>query len=127
MHRFGTDRNIDDILVIYGNVEASKIVLSQFYNTNPGNSKNVEAWGCRLEDWLDRANNKNNIDAGVIDEMLCTKFSSSLCSEVQDISCHKFDMIKSFGKLRIEMCKIETECKGQHKPSKIRILNQSVK
>ncbi|KAK2146917.1 hypothetical protein LSH36_579g05086 [Paralvinella palmiformis] len=79
------------------------------YLKQQGNSKNVEAWGCRLEDWLDRANNKNNIDAGVIDEMLCTKFSSSLCSEVQDISCHKFDMIKSFGKLRIEMCKIETE------------------
>ena len=94
------DRNIDDIVGkldgIYSNVEASEIVLSQYYYANQGDSENVAAWGCRLEDLLDRANTKNNIDAGAIDEMLSTKFFSGLLSELRDISRHKFDAIKSF-------------------------------
>jgi len=62
VRRFGTYRNVDDIVGtldgIYSNVEASEIVLSQYYNANQGDRENVAAWGCRLEDLLDRANTK---------------------------------------------------------------------
>ena len=115
VRRFGIDRNIDDIVSklegIYGNVEASEIVLSQFYNANQGESENVASWGCRLEDLLDRANNKNNIDAGAIDEMLRTKLFSDLRSELRDVSHYKFDTIKSFDKLRIECAKSKPKVK----------------
>ena len=50
--------------------------------------------------------------------MMRTKFVSGLRSELRDISRHRFDTIKSFDQLRIEMRKIEAEVKGLQNPSK---------
>ena len=72
------------------------------------------------EDLLDRANSKSNIDTGAIDEMLRTKFFSGLRPGLRDVAHHKFDTIKSFDKLRIEMRKIEAENRCPKNPPDVK-------
>ena len=57
--RLGCDASVEDTIRkfdgIYGTVEYSNVLISQFYSAVQLPDESVSAWGCRLEDLLHRA------------------------------------------------------------------------
>lgn len=86
-------------------------MLTDFYAARQGDSEDVASWGCRLEDLLDRAQKQGLVTLETSDEMLRTKFWSGLTRKLKDVSRYKFDSIKSFDELRVELRNIEHEFK----------------
>ncbi len=111
--RLGPKATIDVIMSkldgVYGIVEPSETLLSEFYSAQQRHNEDVTSWSCRLEDILTKAMSKGQIDQRAADEMLRTKFWTGLCQRLKDSSRHKFDSIKDFDRLRVEIRAIEHE------------------
>ena len=61
---------IDKLDGMYGVVEDSESLLSQFYNAKQLPDEKVTSWGCRLEDLLDRANKQEQEPLHAVYEVL---------------------------------------------------------
>lgn len=72
-------------------------------------SEEVTAWGCRLEDLLDRAMEHKSVPINDVNEMLRSRFWNGLNQRLKDGSRHKFDTVADFDKLRKEIRAIEKE------------------
>ena len=100
---------IDKLDGMYGVVEDSESLLSQFYNAKQLPDEKVTSWGCRLEDLLDRANKQEPLQARSLKDMLRTKFWNGLLSHLKEASRHMKDHIRDYDALFIEVRKIECE------------------
>lgn len=113
--RLGSKASIQDILNklqgVYGEVELSENLLSEFYSAQQKPGEDVAAWSCRLEDILGKAQERGQLDPSGVNEMLRTKFWTGLSQDLKDSSRHKFDTIKDFDQLRISIRSIEHEHK----------------
>ena len=111
--RVGTDATLKQILDklegIYGVVEPGENILSEFYSAHQEKDETVSSWGCRLERLLDRAQLQGLVARKDMDRMLRTKFWTGLRWELKMNTRHKYDSIKKFDQLRIEIRKIEHE------------------
>lgn len=92
---------------IYGDLEKEEHILGEFYKTLQRDDEDVSTWGCRLEDLMNKAVKKGMIDPAVAYEKLRTRFWEGLRQELKDASGHKFDTIKDFDDLRVELREIE--------------------
>lgn len=113
--RLGTSADLDTILHkldgVYGMVEAAETLISEFYAAQQGKDEEVATWGCRLEDLLDKAKRQGQVAEKDMDQMLRNKFWMGLRPELKVSTRHKFDAIKEFDELRIQIRRIEHECK----------------
>jgi hypothetical protein len=77
--RLGWDATLDDLTNkfdgIYETVEDFSIVLSQFYSAIQLPDECVSAWGCRLEDLLDRV------------------FTSGISLQVNQLTCYVIEAV----------------------------------
>ena len=116
MH-LGTDATIDDVIKklqgVFGVVETSETLLANFYSAKQRDDETVVSWGCRLEDLLDRAKEQGIVESESVDEMLRTQFWRGLTRNLKDASRYKFDTVKEFDKLLVELRAIEQEYKGE--------------
>ncbi len=116
--RLGVDADLDTILHkldgVYGMVEAVETLIAEFYAAQQGKDEDVATWGCRLEDMLDKAKHQGQVAEKDMDQMLRNKFWMGLRSELKVSTRHKFDAIKEFDELRIQIRRIEHECKVEH-------------
>lgn len=112
MH-LGTDATIEAIIKklqgVFGVVETSETLLSNFYSAKQRDDETVVSWGCRLEDLLDRAKELEIVEPGNMNEMLRTQFWRGLTRKLKDASRYKFDTIKEFDRLLVELRAIEQE------------------
>lgn len=108
---------------LYGSVESSEELLSEFYQANQRENENVVQWSGRLEDLLLQAKEKASLSSTTQEEMLRTKFWAGLRPALKEKSRHKFDAIKDFDELRIALRQIETEM-GKNKTTKTNIQAQ---
>lgn len=97
---------------VYGSVEVGQALLSEFYAARQKKDEDVVSWGCRLEDMIDRARKQGLVPEREANEMLRTQFWTNLHQKLKDSSRHKFDMIKDFDRLRVEIRAIEREYKS---------------
>lgn len=104
-----TEQMLDKLDGVFGVVDAGETLLSEFYAAKQGKSESVAAWGCRLEDLLDRARRQGFVSRGDTDEMLRNRFWVGLIPQLKQSSRHKYDAVKTFDKLRVEMRVIERE------------------
>ncbi|KAL5008775.1 hypothetical protein ScPMuIL_014356 [Solemya velum] len=102
---------------VYGMVVIKETILLKFYGARQGENEDITSWSCRLEDILDRALERGLVTAGETIDMLRSMFWTGLLSDLKDISGHKYDSVKEFDKLRIELRMIEQE-EEQGKKSK---------
>lgn len=113
--RLGPDVTINSIIAklqgVFGIVESSETLLANFYAAKQHDDETVVSWGCRLEDLLDRAQELGVVEQDNVNEMLRTQFWRGLTRNLKDASRYKFDSIKDFDKLRIELRTIEQEYK----------------
>lgn len=120
--RLGTGVDIETILEkfesVYGTVDTKEELLAKFYSAKQGDSEDITAWSCRLEDLLSRVVEQGMISHHDSEEMLRTKFWAGLRQDLKDISGFKFEMIKDFDKLRVELRKMEREHKLPEKETK---------
>lgn len=109
--RLGEDASLDDIIVkltaVYGTVESSECLLADFYSACQKEGESVANWACRLEDLLSNIDSKNHIKSS--DEMLKAKFWSGLLPTLKDASRHKFDSVKKYQDLLVELRRIESD------------------
>lgn len=115
--RLGPDATLDDIITklrgVFGLVETSETLLTDFYAARQRNDEGVVPWGCRLEDLLDRARQQGVVEQKNMNDMLCTKFWGGLTRKLKDASRYKFDTIRDFDKLRVELRTVEQDYKDE--------------
>lgn len=113
VRRLGIDASIQEIIAklsgIYGVVEDTELLFSQFYSAKQEPGESVSAWGCRLEDFLNRAEQQEPDFHRSMNDMLRTKFWSGLLPHLREASRHKLEHVRDFDRLRIEVRKIESE------------------
>lgn len=102
---------LDKLSSTYGIVDAGETILSQFYAASQEPGEEVTHWGCRLEDMIDKAKQVGAIHAKDEDDMLRTRFWMGLQKDLKQVSRHKFDTVKSFDRLRVDIRMIEQELK----------------
>ena len=120
--RMRAEGTIQDLLTrleaVYGTVELGETLLSQFYSAQQKEEESVATWGCRVEDLLDKARRRGQVTTDAMEEMLRTKFWTGLRPELKSSSRHKFDTIKQFDTLRMELRAIEHEQKVYQRQGK---------
>ena len=98
--RLGPEATIDDIVErmdsIYGSVEPKEALLGQFYTARQEDHEDVAAWGCRLEDILNKAKQRGKVRDEDANDMLTSKFFEGLRPQLKDISRYKKDTIQDF-------------------------------
>jgi hypothetical protein len=112
--RLGCDTTLDDLIKkfdgIYGTVEDSNVLLSQFYSAIQLPDETVSAWGCRLEDLLDRAITSGlSMPGQSLNNMLRDQFWGGLHHHLKEPMRHQMSKITDFDEFRIETRKIERE------------------
>ena len=113
MH-IGEEAKVTDILEkfdkIFGTVVSGETLLQQFYSEYQKPNESVASWGCRLEDLLIRAKEKDKVPEDAFDLMLRTKFWSNLHSErLQNATRHKLGTVDSFYSLLAAVREAEQE------------------
>ena len=102
LKRLGPQATVTQILQkfdgVYGMVEAGEDTLAEFYSAKQEKGEEVSAWGCRLEELLDRAMNVGKKDT---DEMLHKRFWMGLLPKLKEASRHKYDTITDFDRLQV--------------------------
>ena len=111
--RLGSSANVLELIAkldgIYGIVEAGENLLAQFYSAFQKPSEDVAAWGCRLEDILEKAVEQGQVKRTAVDEMLHNKFWMGLKQQLKDATRHNFENIEDFDKLRVQIRRVEHE------------------
>ena len=82
-------------------VEAGEDTLAEFYSAKQEKGKDVSAWGCRLEELLDRAMNVGVVGKKDTDEMLRKCFWMGLLPKIKEVSHHKYDTITDFDRSQV--------------------------
>ena len=113
VRRMGVEANLEAILskltCVYGVVEQTDSLLTQFYSAEQQPKENVSNWACRLDDLLDRANQQERIHGRSMDEMLHNRFWHGLKSHLKEAARHKMERITDFDHLLVEVRRIECE------------------
>ena len=112
----GSGASVDEILVrlegVFGNVATPMSILQEFYTAYQKQDESVAAWGLRLEEILQRAQEKGQLRIEEKDELLRNKFWRSLKSErLKSATRLHFHTIKSFDLLRQKVRAEEYEMK----------------
>ena len=119
--RLGTKATINDILhkmdSIYDTVESKESLLGQFYSAKQEESESVSAWGCRLEEVINKAVSRGEVQKQATDGMLRHVFWNGLKPSLKDVSGYIFDKKATFDELRSAIRVIEQE-HDLRKPSK---------
>ena len=116
--RMKPDASLDDLTYklscVFGIVEQSDNVLTQFYSTEQAADETVAKWACRIEELLDRACQQKPMDSKSKAEMLRFRFWSGLHHHLKEATRTKAERIKDFDRLLVEVRKIESEAPDQH-------------
>lgn len=113
VRRLGIGATIPEILdkfqSVYGDVDTKENLLARFYSASQKEDEDVTKWSCRLEDILSTAVERKLVNPSLVNEMLHNMFWQGLRPSLKDISGYKFEQIKDFDKLRVEIRKIEQD------------------
>ena len=105
--RLGIGATIPQILEkfesVYGEVDTKEHLLAKFYSAKQEENEDVATLSCRLEDILSTAVERKLVDSSSVNEMLRNMFWQGLKPVLKDISGYKFEKIKDFDKLRVEL------------------------
>lgn len=111
--RLGTGATLATIMQkmddVYGVVDTGETLLAEFYSARQNKGEDVKAWGCRVEDLLDRVMQHRRVPEEDVNEMLRSVFWKGLIQKFKDSSRHKFDTVTDYDRLRKDIRTIEKE------------------
>ena len=112
--RLGPKAEVRDIIEkfdgLYGTVATEGTLLSQFYSAQQNQDEDVTSWSCRLEDTIQKVYERGLLDRTTTREMLRSKLWSGLRNEtLKNATRHKYDLIKNYDELVIEIRSVEQE------------------
>lgn len=115
--RLGPKAGVKEILQklegLYGQVASDGTLLTLFYSTTQKEDEDVTAWSCRLEDMIQKVQDKGLIDRRTMNEMLRSKLWTGLLDErLKQATRHKLDMVKDYNELVIAIRSVEQEYRG---------------
>lgn len=111
---------------VYGVVDSKECLLAKFYSAKQKEKESVTEWSCRLEDILNKAAERGLVKHGDTNDMLRSMLWTGMRQDFKDISGYKFEMIKDFDKLRVELRKIEQYHEGQSDTKTIKTESKDV-
>jgi hypothetical protein len=110
----GEKASVKDILdkldILFGEVSDNGMIMQEFFNAFQKSDENATTFGCRLESMLQKAIDNGYLDRAAKNDLLRHKFWTSLSSDrLKSQTRHKYDTIKSYDKLLLEIRKVEKE------------------
>lgn len=101
---------IEKLEGVYGNVFTSETLLQQFYSENQQPNQSVAEYGMKLENLVQLAIEKGQMDQHTKNSMLRAKFWSGLRDPMlKNASRYKYDTVMDFDQLRKEIRSIELD------------------
>lgn len=108
-HNVAVHHLINKLEGIFGIVEEAQDILAEFYSTHQKESESVADWSCRLEDLLQKTIDSGEVSMAAINDMPRTRFYGGLRPAIKMRSAHKYDAIKDFEELVVNVRRIEHE------------------
>ena len=105
---------------LYGDIESGEELLAKFYSASQDEDESVVAWSCRLEDFMDSAIQAGHFTRQTSQDTLHGKFWSGFKYPLKELSSHKFDQIKDYENLLVEIRKIENSLPEVASQSKLK-------
>ena len=100
--------------IVFGNVFSAEQLLEQLYSAKQLSSESVAVWGCRLEEIVNRAQERKAVPSESVFSMLRSKFWSGLNNvRVKEALRHHYDSGMSYDCLLREARAIELDFMGQ--------------
>lgn len=113
--RLGVTASLTDIMTkmdsIYGDVDKTEMVLGKFYSARQNPGEDVSSWGCRLEDLLNLAISKDEVQLSDTNNMLRSMFWNGMQQSIKNITGHLFESIQDFDELRVAIRRVEQDCR----------------
>jgi hypothetical protein len=110
----GEKASVDDVLdkldILFGEVSDNGMIMQEFFNAFQKSDENATTFGCRLEGMLQNAIDNGYLDRNTKNDLLRHKFWTSLSSDkLKSQTRHKYDTIRSYDRLLLEIRKVEKE------------------
>jgi hypothetical protein len=117
---------LDKLEGLYGTVATEGTLLTEFYAAQQNENEDVTAWSCRLEDTIQKVHERRLISGATMREMLRSKLWSGLRNEaLRNATRYKYDLIKDFDELVIEIRSVEHELGADKKKVKAHSLQKA--
>lgn len=96
--------------VLFGEISTNGMIMQEFFNAFQLPGECVTTFGCRLETMLQTAIDNGYLERTAKNDLLRHKFWTSLSSEnLKGQTRHKYDSIKNYDKLLLEIRRVERE------------------
>lgn len=102
---------VDKLDDAFGLASKTRHVMKEFYSASQLPREDIMSWSYRLAELFDQAKKLGKVDDKDANDMLCDQFWSGLRPDLQAGTEHKFDSIKDFDKLRLELRIVEQDRK----------------
>jgi len=99
---------------LYGTIDSGEELLARFYSAIQGPDEGVVQWSCRLEDLMEPAIQAGHFNRETAKEPMRNKFWGGLKHPLKELSSHKFDQVKKYEDLLVEVRKIEKSLEAEH-------------
>ena len=119
--RLGSDASVVDIVYklesIFGKIDTKSSVLAEFFSAKQRDDEDVAAWGCRLEDLINKAIELEQVKPSQVNDMLRNMFYEGMRPSLQDTTGHIFDKTTDFDELRRAIRRKEEEMNKRKEPA----------
>lgn len=106
----GVKQILDKLDILFGEIANNGMIMQEFFNAFQLPGENVTSFGCRLETMLQNAIDNGYLDSASKNDLLRHKFWTSLSSEkLKSQTRHKYDAIKNYDRLLLEIRRVEKE------------------
>lgn len=101
---------LDKLNILFGEVSNNGMIMQEFFNTFQFEGECATSFGCRLESMLQNAIDNGYLSKSSKNDLLRHKFWTSLSSErLKSQTLHKYDTLKNYDHLLLEIRKVEKE------------------
>lgn len=101
---------LDKLNILFGEVSNNGMIMQEFFNTFQFEGECATSFGCRLESMLQNAIDNGYLSKSSKNDLLRHKFWTSLSSErLKSQTRHKYDTLKNYDHLLLEIRKVEKE------------------
>ncbi|XP_052719113.1 uncharacterized protein LOC128190909 [Crassostrea angulata] len=101
---------LDKLNILFGEVSNNGMIMQEFFNTFEFEGECATSFGCRLESMLQNAIDYGYLSKSSKNDLLRHKFWTSLSSErLKSQTRHKYDTLKNYDHLLLEIRKVEKE------------------
>ena len=101
---------LEKLDILFGEISNNGMIMQEFFNAFQLPNECVTSFGCRLETMLQNAIDNGYLDRASKNDLLRHKFWTSLSSEkLKSQTRHKYDAIKNYDRLLLEIRRVEKE------------------